>query len=136
MPQPRSRKANGKNESGLPFVSHAIDPSHDDVREPIPDDSRTTIRGRAKHDGHPNRRRARATPDTPAPIPDDDGRPSPDGCHATSAHHAIRDARPNRHRGREHVQRPAQPRTEPSWRRRGRLFEVSFLNYLLKKKKT
>ena len=118
MPEPRSRKANGKNESGLTLFSHAIGSSHDDVREPIPDDSRTTIRGRAKHDVHPNRRRGRATAGMPAPIPDDDGRPSPDGCHAANAHRAIRDARPSHHRGREHVQPPAQPRREQSEPRR------------------
>ena len=99
---PRSRKIERQkteSKSGLTFVSHrhrAIEPNHDDVRVPIPDGSSTTNRGRATHDGHPNRRRARAIPGTPGPIPDDDGKPSLDGCRATNARRAIHDARPNR----------------------------------------
>jgi hypothetical protein len=82
----------------LTFVSrrHAIVSNHDDARAPIPDGCCTTNRDLAKHDGHPNRRRAPAIPDMRSPILDDGGKPSPDGGHATSAHRATHDGRPNR----------------------------------------
>ena len=109
----RARAKRDAKRSGLTFASHAIVPSHDDVRGPIPDDFRTTIHGRATHDGHPSRHRMSSTLGKPRPIPDDDGRPSLDGCHATNGRRAIRDDRPN-HRNGPHAQPPAPRRIAQS----------------------
>jgi hypothetical protein len=124
---PTARDAsNRKNENGLTLVSHAIVPTHDDVRGPSPDGARTTNRGHAIHDARQSRRRGRASWGIPSPIRDDGARPIRGGVRATRPRHAICDGRPNRH-SLAHTKPSAQPRRRPSVLRRRRLFEVSFL---------
>src|ERR1700733_12146825 len=119
---PRSRKGQGrKNESGLILVSHAIAPSHDDVRTTMHDHARRGLRH--------SRRHRRATGDIPPPIRDDGSKPIRDGFHATSARRAIYDARPNRRNDHSdpHKLPPARRRTAQSERHRREMFEVSLL---------
>jgi len=127
---PRSRKGQGrKNESGLILLSHAIAPSHDDVRGPSPDDGRTTMHDHARRGLRHSRRHRRATGDIPPPIRDDGSKPIRDDFHATSARRAIHDARPNRRNDHSdpHKLPPARRRTAQSERHRREMFEVSLL---------
>src|SRR5271154_270590 len=125
----RSKAEKRKNESGLTLVSHAIAPTHDDVREPSPDDGRTTMRDHARCGLRRSRRHRRATRDIPRPTRDDGSKPIRDDSHATNARHAIRDAHPSRRSDRNDLRtrQPARRRTAQLERRRREMFGVSLL---------